>query len=70
MASNKQKTSPPQPGSPNHCWQSAGYKITRTECLGESVRAVYSPDGELVALNLPHEGEMEIIRRLGIFTES
>jgi hypothetical protein len=59
-------------GSPNYCWERAGYRIERIKHKpgAPALRNIYDPFGNLVLSGAGYEGEMEKIRRLGLATEN
>jgi len=58
-------------GSPNYCWQKAGYRIYRVkrENYNGFDRKIYNDKNKLVMENGTHEAEMQKIHELGIYSE-
>jgi hypothetical protein len=60
-----------QVGSPNYCWEKAGYRIERIERKPGApvLRNIYDPEGNLVLSGAGYDGEMEEIRRLRLASD-
>ncbi len=58
-------------GSPNYCWQKAGYRIERIKRKNYNGhdRKIYNSQNELIMENGTYESEMKKIHELGIFAD-
>lgn len=56
------------PGSPNYCWQKAGYRIEREPRKNHgTLRKIFDPDGVQILCDAGYEAEMAEIKRRGLY---
>ena len=62
---------PPNPNSPNGCWERHGYRIERIPAvMGAPTRNIYNPAGTLVLADTNYDEEMTYCREHGLLLPS
>jgi hypothetical protein len=58
-------------GSPNYCWERAGYRIERIKHKpgAPALRNIYDPEGNKILSGAGYDAEMEEIRARGLATD-